>query len=285
MPELFVDGDTLNRAAARRTATPSMKKSAGESRVGLAQKKSGNARLEDLRALVERSHFGTSGIPAGNASCWASIAPGCTTSRRVRTKRTSGSCGCWTSSTRGRRSMGSRKMTEWLVTEGYPVNRKARIAADGTPGIEAVYPKPKLSQPGEDHRIYPYLLREQRWSASTSVEHGHHIHPDGSGFRVPRRGDGLVQPFVLSWSLSLDPGGGVLCGGAEAGVAAGTAGHLQQRPGFAVYQREVYRELAGRQIANQHGREGAAAMDNIFVERLWRSLKYEELYLKDFTRR
>jgi putative transposase len=55
---------------------------------------------------------------------------------------------------------GSRKMTEWLVTEGYPVSRKRVTRLMELLGIEAVYPKPKLSQPGEDHRIYPYLLRE-----------------------------------------------------------------------------------------------------------------------------
>ena len=55
---------------------------------------------------------------------------------------------------------GSRKMTEWLVSEGYPVNRKRVSRLMELLGVEAVYPKPKLSQPGEGHRIYPYLLRD-----------------------------------------------------------------------------------------------------------------------------
>jgi putative transposase len=54
---------------------------------------------------------------------------------------------------------GSRKMTEWLGTLGYPVNRKRVRRLMEVMGIEAVYPKPKLSQPGEGHKIYPYLLR------------------------------------------------------------------------------------------------------------------------------
>ena len=55
---------------------------------------------------------------------------------------------------------GSRKMTKWLVTEGYAVNRKRISRLMSVMGIEAVYPKPKLlSQPGEGHKIYPYLLR------------------------------------------------------------------------------------------------------------------------------
>jgi putative transposase len=54
---------------------------------------------------------------------------------------------------------GSRKMTEWLGTLGYPANRKRVRRLMEVMGIEAVYPKPKLSQPGEGHKIYPYLLR------------------------------------------------------------------------------------------------------------------------------
>ena len=67
---------------------------------------------------------------------------------------------------------GSRKMTEWLVTKGYEVNRKRVSRLMEVMGIQAVYPKPKLSQPGQGHRIYPYLLRDvkvervnQVWSA------------------------------------------------------------------------------------------------------------------------
>ena len=54
---------------------------------------------------------------------------------------------------------GSRRMTEWLATVGYAVNRKRVSRLMERMGIEAVYAKPKLSQPGEGHRIYPYLLR------------------------------------------------------------------------------------------------------------------------------
>ena len=50
-------------------------------------------------------------------------------------------------------------MTEWLATEGYVVNRKRVSRLMELLGIQAVYPKPKLSRPGEGRRIYPYLLR------------------------------------------------------------------------------------------------------------------------------
>ncbi len=53
---------------------------------------------------------------------------------------------------------GSRKMRAWLATKGFAVNRKRVSRLMELMGIEAVYPKPRLSQPGENHKIYPYLL-------------------------------------------------------------------------------------------------------------------------------
>ena len=54
---------------------------------------------------------------------------------------------------------GSRKMTEWLTSQGHEVNRKRVSRLMGQLGIQAVYPKPKLSQPAEGHRIYPRCER------------------------------------------------------------------------------------------------------------------------------
>jgi putative transposase len=54
---------------------------------------------------------------------------------------------------------GSRRMTAWLQTQGHRVNRKRVARLMRIMGIEAVYAKPKLSQPGEGHKIYPYLLK------------------------------------------------------------------------------------------------------------------------------
>src|SRR3954465_6302082 len=68
--------------------------------------------------------------------------------------------------------MGSRRMTVWLNREkGHEVNRKRVQRLMRLVGLEAIYPKPKLSQPGQGHKIYPYLLRgvevvrpDQVWS-------------------------------------------------------------------------------------------------------------------------
>jgi len=53
---------------------------------------------------------------------------------------------------------GSQRMTQWLREQGYEVNRKRVARLMGVMGLEAVYPKPKLSQPGESHKVFPYLL-------------------------------------------------------------------------------------------------------------------------------
>jgi len=99
---------------------------------------------------------------------------------------------------------GSRRMTEWLATVGHAVNRKRVSRLMELLGIEAVYPKPKLSQPGEEHRIYPYLLR------GTTVERVNQVwSTDITYIRMARGFVYLVavmdwfSRFVLSWSLSL----------------------------------------------------------------------------------
>ena len=99
---------------------------------------------------------------------------------------------------------GSRRMTQWLATVGHVVNRKRVSRLMELLGIEAVYPKPKLSQPGEGHRIYPYLLR------GTTVERVNQVW--STDITYIRMAQGFVylvavmdwfSRFVLSWALSL----------------------------------------------------------------------------------
>ena len=99
---------------------------------------------------------------------------------------------------------GSRRMTAWLRGEGYDVNRKRVSRLMEVMGLEAIYPKPKLSQPGEGHKIYPYLLGKRRGqSRQPGLEHGHHVHPDGAGFVYLVAVMDWYSRFVLSWALSV----------------------------------------------------------------------------------
>ena len=179
--------------------------------------------------------------------------------------------------------LGSRKMTAWLATLGHVVNRKRVTRLMQKLGIEAVYPKPKLSQPGEGHRIYPYLLRE------TTVERVNQVW--STDITYIRMAQGFVylvavmdwySRFVLSWSLSLTMEVDFCIEALHRALRRGRPEIFNSDQGPQFTSEKFTGELAGRQIAISMDGRGRC-MDNIFVERLWRSLKYEEVYLKDYA--
>ena len=178
---------------------------------------------------------------------------------------------------------GSRKMTEWLATVGHEVNRKRVRRLMELLGVEAVYPKPKLSQPGDGHRIYPYLLR------GTTVERVNQVW--STDITYIRMAQGFVylvavmdwfSRFVLSWSLSLTMEVEFCVEALKRALRRGRPDIFNTDQGSQFTSEKFTAELAGRQIAISMDGRGRC-MDNIFVERLWRSLKYEEVYLKDYA--
>lgn len=99
---------------------------------------------------------------------------------------------------------GSRKLTAWLQAQGYGVNRKRVARLMRIMGIEAIYAKPKLSQPGEGHKIYRYLLKglkiercNQVWCTDITYI------PMAQGFVYLVAVMDWFSRFVLSWALSL----------------------------------------------------------------------------------
>jgi putative transposase len=178
---------------------------------------------------------------------------------------------------------GSRKMTEWLAIEGHAVNRKRVSRLMALMGIEAVYPKPKLSQPGEGHRIYPYLLRgttvgrvNQVWSTDITYIRM------ARGFLYLVAVMDWFSRFVLSWSLSLTMEADFCIEALQRALRRGRPEIFNSDQGPQFTSQQFTEELAERQIAISMDGRGRC-MDNIFVERLWRSLKYEEVYLKDYA--
>ncbi len=179
---------------------------------------------------------------------------------------------------------GSRKMTEWLATEGYAVNRKRVSRLMALMGIEAVYPKPKLSQPGDGHRIYPYLLRgtpvgrvNQVWSTDITYIRM------AQGFLYLVAVMDWFSRFVLSWSLSLTMEVEFCVEALKHALRWGRRPDIFNSDQGSQFTSEKFTgELAGRQIAISMDGRGRC-LDNIFVERLWRSLKYEEVYLKNYA--
>jgi putative transposase len=178
---------------------------------------------------------------------------------------------------------GSRKMTEWLATMGHAVNRKRVLRLMELLGLEAVYPRPKLSRPEDGHRIYPYLLR------GTTVERVNQVwSTDITYIRMAQGFLYLVavmdwfSRFVLSWVLSLTMEVEFCVDALQRALRRGRPDIFNSDQGAQFTSEKFTRELAGRQIAISMDGRGRC-MDNIFVERLWRSLKYEEVYLKDYA--
>jgi putative transposase len=178
---------------------------------------------------------------------------------------------------------GSRKMTEWLATKGYEVNRKRVSRLMDLMGIEAVYPKPKLSQPGDGHRIYPYLLRgvavgrvNQVWSADITYIRM------AQGFLYLVAVMDWFSRFVLSWSLSLTMEVDFCIDALKRALRRGPPDIFNTDQGSQFTSERFTGNLAERRISISMDGRGRC-MDNIFVERLWRSLKYEEVYLKDYA--
>ena len=178
---------------------------------------------------------------------------------------------------------GSRKMTKWLVTEGYAVNRKRISRLMAVMGIEAVYPKPKLlSQPGEGHKIYPYLLRgitvgriDQVWSTDITYIRM------AQGFVYLVAVMDWFSRYVLSWSLSLTMEIDFCMEALRSALRRGRPEIFNSDQGAQFTSEKFTAELVAKEIAISMDGRGRC-MDNIFVERLWRSLKYEEVYLKDY---
>ena len=177
---------------------------------------------------------------------------------------------------------GSRKMRAWLATQGFEVNRKRVSRLMGLMGIEAVYPKPKLSQPGEGYKIYPYLLR------GVAVERVNQVW--STDITYIRMAQGFVylvavmdwfSRFVLSWSLSLTMEIEFCIEALKSALRRGRPEIFNSDQGSQFTSEKFSAELEAKEIAVSMDGRGRC-MDNIFIERLWRSLKYEEVYLKDY---
>ncbi|MEO6923071.1 MAG: IS3 family transposase [Bryocella sp.] len=178
---------------------------------------------------------------------------------------------------------GSRRMTAWLGTKGFEVNRKRVSRLMAVMGIEAVYPKPRLSQPGEDHKIYPYLLRgievaraNQVWSTDITYIRM------AQGFVYLVAVMDWFSRYVLSWSLSLTMELDFCVEALKRALRRGRPEIFNSDQGSQFTSEKFTGELLAREIAVSMDGRGRC-MDNIFIERLWRSLKYEEVYLKDYA--
>jgi putative transposase len=176
---------------------------------------------------------------------------------------------------------GSRRMTKYLCDCGYVVNRKRVQRLMQTLGLVGMAPGPNTSKPHPQHKIYPYLLRgvdiirpNQVWSTDITY------------IRLPRGFVYLVAIIdwysrkILSWRLSntMDAGFCVDCL-EEAIKAYGTPEIFNSDQGSQFTSDAFTGVLIDNDVTISMDGRGRA-LDNIFVERLWRTVKYEEVYLK-----
>ena len=176
---------------------------------------------------------------------------------------------------------GSRRIARWLATQGHEVNRKRVQRLLRIMGLEAIHPKPKLSA-GRGHKVYPYLLRDvavervnQVWSADITYI------PLASGFMYLAATIDWFSRYVIAWKLSNTLDGSFCQEMLEEALGRGTPEVFNTDQGvqFTAGAWTGRLERAGVAVS-MDGR--GRCLDNVFVERLWRSVKYEDVYLRGY---
>lgn len=179
---------------------------------------------------------------------------------------------------------GSRKLTVLLGQEGLGVNRKRVVRLLRLMGIEAIYAKPRTSLPEPGHQIYPYLLRDlevtgpdQVWCSDITYV------PMATGFMYWVAVMDWWSRYVLGWRLSNTLEAAFCVDAWEAALRAGRKAPLisntDQGSQFTSPMFIDAVESAGVDVS-MDGR--GRWIDNRFIERLWRSAKYEDIYLQDY---
>jgi len=179
---------------------------------------------------------------------------------------------------------GSRKLTVLLRQAGLAVNRKRVVRLLRLMGIEAIYAKPRISLPEPGHQIYPYLLRDlevtgpdQVWCSDITYV------PMATGFMYLVAVMDWWSRYVLGWRLSNTLEAAFCVDAWEAALRAGRQAPLisntDQGSQFTAPMFIDAVESAGVDVS-MDGR--GRWIDNRFIERLWRSAKYEDIYLQDY---
>jgi putative transposase len=178
---------------------------------------------------------------------------------------------------------GSRRIRDELETRGHPVNRKRVQRLMRHMGLRALYPKRRTSQPGKGHKVYPYLLRglnidrpNQVWAADICYI------PMAKGFMYLVAIMDWHSRRVLSWRVSntLEPD---FCIAAleEALARYGTPEIFNTDQG-AQFTAPAFTDVLKSEGVNISMDGKGRWLDNVFVERLWRSVKYEDVYLRAY---
>jgi putative transposase len=173
---------------------------------------------------------------------------------------------------------GSRKLAVVLGVNRKRIQRLMRVM-----GIEAIYPKRRTTWPGAGHKIYPYLLRnmdvtqpDQVWASDITYV------PLRHGFMYLVAVMDWYSRYVLSWRLSNTLTGSFCLEALDEALTRAKPEIFNSDQGSQFTATAFTSRLESRGIAISMDGRGRA-IDNVFIERLWRSVKYEEVYLRDYT--
>jgi putative transposase len=177
---------------------------------------------------------------------------------------------------------GSRRLRDHLAGLGHEVGRDRVRRLMGVMGIEAIYPRRRLSVKDKEHEVYPYLLRglaierpDQVWCADITY------------IRLRRGFAYLVavmdwfSRYVLAWELSASLESGFCVKALEAAMAVSRPEIFNSDQGSQFTSADFTSKLLDAGVAISMDGVGRA-FDNIMIERLWRTVKYEEVFLRDY---
>lgn len=178
---------------------------------------------------------------------------------------------------------GSRKIRNYLRRQGYKVNRKRVQRLMRLMGLRSVAPAPNTSIPAKVHKVYPYLLRHvevtrpnQVWATDIT-----YIRLRGGFVYLVAIMDWYSRK-VLSWELSNSMESSFCVSALERALRLHPAPEIFNSDQGSQFTSEAFTKVLKAQGIKISMDGKGRCMDNIFVERLWRSVKYEETYLKDY---
>jgi putative transposase len=178
---------------------------------------------------------------------------------------------------------GSRKITAVLKREGYSMGRERVQRLMRQMAIEAIYAKPKLSARNVEHKIYPYLLSNYKAQQPNQVW--------STDITYIRLQEGFIylvavidwySRYVLSWQLSNSLDVEFCIEALEESLEKGLPYIFNTDQGCQFTSKDFTGILLGKKIKISMDSKGRA-LDNVFVERLWRSVKYENIFIKDYA--
>ena len=177
---------------------------------------------------------------------------------------------------------GYRRMTAHLRRQGYEINPKRVARLMQKMGLQALFPRQKTTSSAQGHKIYPYLLRDvsithsnQVWSTDITYV------PMRNGFMYLVAIIDWFSRYILTWRLSNTLDGAFCLAALDQALANGRPEIFNSDQGSQFTANAFTKPLLDANIRISMDGRGRA-LDNIFIERFWRTIKYEDIYLKDY---